>query len=91
MAFDSDWVFLQAAVPALQDYLLSEYLYRPLLLPPTFLTQRPQPGVNLWQPAAAARLRAVCPCAGSCPSVRAGWLLPSHCPDPRRMASKLEP
>jgi hypothetical protein len=34
MAFESDWIFLQAAEPGLQDYLLSKELYRPLLLPP---------------------------------------------------------
>ncbi len=34
MAFENDWLFMQAAVPGLQDYLLSRDLYRPLPLPP---------------------------------------------------------
>jgi hypothetical protein len=34
MAFERDWIFLQAALPGLQDYLLSRDVYRPVLLPP---------------------------------------------------------
>ncbi len=33
MAFESDWIFLRAALPELQAYLLSQDIYRPLNLP----------------------------------------------------------
>jgi hypothetical protein len=33
MAFENDWVFLQAALPDLQRYILSKDLYWPLTLP----------------------------------------------------------
>jgi hypothetical protein len=33
MSIENDWIFLQVAVPGLQDYILSKDLFRPLLLP----------------------------------------------------------
>ncbi len=33
MAFENDWVFLQAALPGLREYILSQDIYRPVALP----------------------------------------------------------
>jgi hypothetical protein len=45
--FRTDWDFLQAAVPELQQYLLSNDLFWPLRLPRTAINQRQAPQLSI--------------------------------------------